>query len=209
MATKFDVPESSPSAVSGPILFGSWSGSSWPQNLSITAIRLNGSNYDQWAKSVEVYFIVKKKYKLVDTPDCKEVGEAKYEDWKAEDAHNRIILWNNMEPKISGSLVFLVTAKGVWDGANEMFSGLDNLHHTYELHHKFFYLTLDDMSLEDYYARFRSVCQKLDLADPVSTGISVMQKQRESMRVAHFLSDLLPILTMFVLSILGLRNFPP
>ncbi|GFY89735.1 hypothetical protein Acr_06g0016750 [Actinidia rufa] len=92
---------------------------------------------------------------------------------------------------------------------NEMFSGLDNLHHTYELHQIFFYLTLDNMSLKDYYARFRSVCQKLDLANPVSTDISVMQKRHESMRVARFLSSLLPILTLFVISILVLRNFPP
>ena len=34
-------------------------GSSWLHNFSITAIRLNGSNYAQWAKFVEIYFIAK------------------------------------------------------------------------------------------------------------------------------------------------------
>ena len=32
----------------------STSGSSWPHNLSITAIKLNISNYTQWAKSIEI-----------------------------------------------------------------------------------------------------------------------------------------------------------
>ena len=47
MAAKFDVPESGPFAVLDSILSGSGFGSSssWPQNLFITAIRLNGSNY--------------------------------------------------------------------------------------------------------------------------------------------------------------------
>ncbi|GFY94268.1 hypothetical protein Acr_09g0007140 [Actinidia rufa] len=45
------------------------SSSSWPQNLYIAAIWLNDSNYIQWVKSVEIYFIAKKQYKfLVDNP---------------------------------------------------------------------------------------------------------------------------------------------
>ena len=56
-----------------------------------------------------------------------------------------------MEPEIRGSLVFLTFAKSAWDGVKEMYSRLDNLCRTYELHHTFFSLTLNDMSLEDYY----------------------------------------------------------
>ena len=91
-----------------------------------------------------------------------------------------------MEPKINESLVFLVTAKGVWDGAKKMYARLDNLRRTYELHQTFLSLTLDDMSFEDYYARFHSVCQELDLAKLVLIDISVMQKLRESMHVDCF-----------------------
>ena len=65
------------------------------------------------------------------------------------------------------------------------------------------------MSLEDYYAKFRVVCQELDLAEPVSTDISEMQKQHESMRVACTLKLVyLPVLTLFVLSFLVLRTCP-
>ena len=96
-------------------------GSSWPHNLSITAIRLNGNNYAQWARSVEVYFIAKKQSKFLNNylPDCKEVGKAKYEDQLAEDAQIHVLLWNSMEPNISVSLIFLNTAKCVLNGAKE------------------------------------------------------------------------------------------
>ena len=59
----------STSSSSSFVVPNSTSSSSWPYNLSITAIRLNGSNYAQWTKSVEIYFIIKKQYKcLVDNP---------------------------------------------------------------------------------------------------------------------------------------------
>ena len=38
---------------------------SWTHNLSITALQFNGSNYAQWAKSVEVYFMAKKQNKFL------------------------------------------------------------------------------------------------------------------------------------------------
>ncbi|GFZ09696.1 hypothetical protein Acr_21g0002950 [Actinidia rufa] len=121
--------------------------------------------------------IAKTQYKfLIDNPpDRKKVSEAEYEDLSVEDAQTRILLWNNMEPKISGRLVLLNTAKRVWNGTNEMYSGMDNLHRTYELHQTFFSLTLDYMSLKDYYARFRGMYEELDLAKTISTNISVMQ----------------------------------
>ncbi|GFS45070.1 hypothetical protein Acr_00g0093950 [Actinidia rufa] len=81
--------------------------------------------------------------------------------------HIRILLWNNMEVKISKSLVFLTVAKGVWDGTKERYSRLDNLRRTYEFHKTLFSHTLKDISLEDYYARFGSVCQELDLNEPL------------------------------------------
>ena len=68
-----------------------------------------------------------------------------------------------------------------------MYVGIYNLSCTYELHQTFFSLAFNGTSLEDYYAKFHRVCEELDLAEPVSTDISVMQKHRESMCVARFL----------------------
>ena len=56
-----------------------------PDMLSITSIRLNGSNYAQWAQAVEVFLLGRKKFDYV----IKELPIAidhKFADWKAEDA---------------------------------------------------------------------------------------------------------------------------
>ena len=67
MDAKSDTPASGLSGSS--VVPDSTSGSPWPHNLSINAIWLNDSNYAQWTKSVEVYFIAKKQYKfLIDNP---------------------------------------------------------------------------------------------------------------------------------------------
>ena len=77
MAAKSDIPEFDPFVVSDPILSGF--DFFWPHNLSITATRLNGINYAQWAKFVEIYFIINFWLITLPPPDRKEVGEAKYE----------------------------------------------------------------------------------------------------------------------------------
>ena len=65
---------------------------------------------------------------------------------------------NSMEPKISCSLVFLPTSKLVWEQAKELYSGVNNLKRIDVLHQNYFSLSLSDMSLEDYYNKFKGVC---------------------------------------------------
>ena len=81
-----------------------------PDILSITSIRLNGSNYAQWAQAVEVFLLGRKKFDYV-IKEPPIPTEPKFADWRVEDAQIRSFLWNSMESKISRSLVFLPTAK--------------------------------------------------------------------------------------------------
>ena len=85
-----------------------------PYMLSITSICLNGSNYAQWAQVVEVFLLGRKKFDyVINEPPVP--TDPKFADWRAEDAQIRSCLWNSMESKISCSLVFLPTAKLVWE----------------------------------------------------------------------------------------------
>lgn len=68
------------------------------------------------------------------TDDPPAATSSAYAAWKSEDARIRSDLWNVMEPQISGPLMFLPTAKLVWRQAQEMFSGVNNLRRTYDLH---------------------------------------------------------------------------
>ena len=118
-----------------------------PDMLSITSIRLNGSNYAQWAQAVEVFLLGRKKFDyMIKEPPVP--IDPKFADWRAEDAQIRSCLWNSIESKISCSLVFLPTIKLVWEQAKELYSGVNNLKQIYDLHQNDFSLSLSDMSLE-------------------------------------------------------------
>ena len=53
--------------------------------LSITSIRLNGSNYAQWAQAVEVFLLGRKKFaNVIKEPPVP--TDPKFANWRAEDA---------------------------------------------------------------------------------------------------------------------------
>ena len=114
----------------------------------------------------------------------------KFADWRAEDAQIRSCSWNSMESKISCSLVFLPTTKLVWEQAKELYFGVNNLKQIYDLHQNYFSLSLSDMSLEDYYNKFKGVCEELNIYQPISSDVKIIKKQQDSMHVARFLSGL-------------------
>ena len=95
--------------------------------------------------------------------------DPKFANWRAEDAQIRSHLWNSMESKINCSLVFLPTAKLVWEQAKELYSGVNNLKRIYDLHQNYFSLSLGDMSLEDYYNKFKGVREELNIYQPISS----------------------------------------
>ena len=82
-----------------------------------------------------------------------------------------------MESKICCSLVFLPTAKLVWEQAKELYSGVNNLIRIYDLHQNYFSLSLGDMSLEDYYNKFKDVREELNIYQPISSDVKIMKKQ--------------------------------
>lgn len=43
-----------------------------------------------------------------------------------------------------------------------MYSGVNNLHHRYDLHQSFFSISQGDLSLVAYFARFRGICEELN-----------------------------------------------
>jgi len=116
--------------------------------------------------------------------------DSKYADWRVEDAQIRSFLWNSMESKISCSLVFLSTAKLVWEQAMELYFGVNNLKRIYDLHQAYFSLTLSDLSLEDYYNKFKSICEERNIYQPISFDMKTMKKQRAYMYVACSLTGL-------------------
>ncbi|XP_058197539.1 uncharacterized protein LOC131313314 [Rhododendron vialii] len=178
--------ESGTVSSSGSTFVGSSSSGSWSrERRPITSTPLNGGNYVLWAKAVKVYYMgqFKDSYLTDEPPD----GPT-YRAWKAVDAHVRSELRNSMTEQVVSTLMFCDTAKEVWTQAKELYSGIDNLHRTYDLHRSFFDISQGADSFEDYYAKFRRICNELDICEPLSIDIQVMRRQRDRMRVTRFLS---------------------
>ena len=95
-----------------------------------------------------------------------------------------------------------------WEQAKELYSGVNNLKRIYDLHQNYFSLSLSDLSLEDYYNKFKGVCEELNIYQPISSHVKTMKKQRYSMHVARFLSGLPKSLNTVKSQILASPNLP-
>lgn len=185
---------SSGSVASGSVdsaaTLGTSTGLSFGQNMpALSSIRLTGHNYSPWARSVQMTLrAMSMDYLLTDDPPTDD--DPRRATWRATDANILVRMWGCIEPSILTHVVYSDTTKGAWELLREMFSGVDNLRRTYDLHQSFFSLAMDGSSLEDFYGRFRAVCDELDMAEPVTADVTVMRRQRDSMRVARFLSAL-------------------
>ena len=134
--------------------------------------------------------------------------DSKFADWRAEDAQIRSCLWNGMESKINGSLVFLPTAKLVWEQAKELYFGVNNLKQIYDLHQNYFSLSLSDLSLDNYYNKFKGVWEELNMYRLISSDVKTIKKQQDFMHVARFLSRLPKSLNPVKSQILASPNLP-
>ena len=90
-------------------------------SMQITTTKLNGSNYLLWDQAIKVALSGRKRLKYIEfAPLSKDNKE--YEDWVSETYVVMSWLWNSMKPSISANVIFLSTAKAIWEAIHEMVS---------------------------------------------------------------------------------------
>lgn len=154
-------------------------------NGPITSVKFNGTNYVLWSRSVQVFLKGRglKKY-LVDTKPTE--GTSGYDAWEQTDALIISLLLNSIEANISSTLLYLDTAKDIWDHLAIMYSGTGNFTRAYEVCQQYFRLEQGNLSITDYYSHVKGVCEELRLYHPFTTDAAVWQKQHEDMDVVRF-----------------------
>ncbi|GFZ05409.1 hypothetical protein Acr_17g0009810 [Actinidia rufa] len=51
---------------------------------------------------------------------------------------------------------------------------------SYDLHQAFFSISIDDMSLEEFYGKFCGICEEIDLSEPITANVAtIKQKLKE------------------------------
>ena len=96
----------------------------------LTTRKLDGNNYNQWARAVKMaitgYGKVKHLYETAPHPT-----DPSYEKWVQDDAHLISLLWNSMETNIANLCSHIDTCKDIWNHLLLLFGS--NLTRMYDL----------------------------------------------------------------------------
>ncbi|XP_062112894.1 uncharacterized protein LOC133824050 [Humulus lupulus] len=164
-------------------------------SFHITAHKLDGRSYLQWAQSVKLVICGRGKlgYLTGDFP-TPHLTDSTYKVWQAK---NYIVLaWliNSMDRKISRMYLFFKISKEVWDAAKKMYSDLGNASQIFEICTKLKEIKQGTHTVTQYFSDLQDLWQELDLymdTTPLCATCTTLQRQQlEKERVFEFLTRL-------------------
>ena len=94
-------------------------------------------------------------------------------------------LLNNLKAKISGSDIFLNTAKEMWDTLKVMYENDKNPSRIFEIYERLFKL-----KLLMFYNELKSLIDELDMHQPAITDAATLRGYRQDLAVSKFLSGM-------------------
>lgn len=68
-----------------------------------------------------------------------------------------------MDVKVSADVMFLRTAKEIWDTLREIYANEKNISRVFELYEQLFILRMGDMSVPEYCSTLRGISDELDV----------------------------------------------
>ncbi|KAG6679563.1 hypothetical protein I3842_14G138300 [Carya illinoinensis] len=127
---------------------------SYSQNsaLYLTAAKLNGHNYLEWAQSVKLAIDGRGKIGHLTGEILKPAArDPNKKRWQSE--NSLVIAWliNSMEPAIGKPHLFLPTAQDVWEAVRDLYSNLENSSQIFELKTQLWKSKQNDREVTTYY----------------------------------------------------------
>jgi len=114
-----------------------------PKTMLGTTVKLNGSNYLLWAQVFCIFIGAQSKLAhLLQAPPA--TTDPTYVTWLIGDYSKMTWLLNSLEKKISGSVMFLTTAKKMWDTLKVMYDNEKNLSRVFKIYERLFELKQGD-----------------------------------------------------------------
>lgn len=133
-------------------------------SLQLTAHKLNGKNYLEWAQTVRLVIDGRGKLGHLTGEIAKpEEKDASFKAWRSE--NSMVIAWlvNSMEAAIGKPFLYLPTAKGVWEAVRDTYSDLENSSLIFEIKTRLWNNKQGDRDLTTYYNEMLTLWQELDL----------------------------------------------
>lgn len=134
-----------------------------------SAYRLNGKNY---LKSSQLIFrTLNGKGKISHlTGAGPKKGDPKFTAWDEEDSLIIAWLWNSMNPEISDTIMFLSTAKEIWDAIEQTYSKNKLFAHVYDVKVKTLAGKYGNKFVTEYANHLKSFWMELDYYKVIKTN---------------------------------------
>ena len=100
------------------------------------------------------------------------------------------LVLNSLDEKISDSVMFLPTAKEMWDTLKIMYGNEKNSSRVFEIYEHLFKLKHGDKSMAEFYRELKSLVDELEMHQPVVTDPTILRGYRQDLAVSKFLSGL-------------------
>ncbi|XP_019153455.1 PREDICTED: uncharacterized protein LOC109149920 [Ipomoea nil] len=140
-------------------------------SLVLVTTPLNETNYHTWSRTMKMALLSKNKHGFVDgTIKVPNKTEACYTAW--ERANNMVLSWilHSVIPIIAQSVLWLATAKEVWDDLKEHFSQGD-IFRIADLRGEIYSIKQGDLSINEYFTRFKLLWDELLNLLPLPTCV--------------------------------------
>ena len=128
---------------------------STPKTVLGTRVKLCGSNYLLWAQPFRIFIGTRNKLSHLLLPPPA-VTDPSYDTWLIGDYSMVTRLLKSLEEKISGSIIFLTTAKEMWDTLKVMYKNEKNLSTVFEIYERLFELKQGDKFVPEFYRELKS-----------------------------------------------------
>ncbi|CAN1158448.1 hypothetical protein LINPERPRIM_LOCUS11859 [Linum perenne] len=161
----------------------------------LTIPKLNGRNYLQWSRSVQMFITGRSKggFLTGKTPKPDD-ADTKFEQWNNDDNLVRFWLISTMDSKIGNNYLLHPTAKSIWDHAKKTYSTTDNSSALLELETEIFNLKQGEMNTNEYYNALSHAWLQLDHYETydwdTTKDAETYKKAVEKKRTLHFLLGL-------------------
>ncbi|CAA0809394.1 Unknown protein [Striga hermonthica] len=159
----------------------------------ITDVKLNGSNFLGWSKTIIVHLrSIDKDDHLDSGPPTDDVKDDTRRAWLRDDAKLLVQIRNSIEPDILSLVNHCEFVKELIDYLTFLYSEHTNISRIYSVCKSFHRGEQHDKNATAYVMEFNKVYEELNSLLPLSGDIKAMQKQREQIAVMSFLTGLRP-----------------
>jgi len=156
-----------------------------PKLMLVTTVKLTGSNYLLWAQVFRIF--IGKLAHLLQAPPA--TIDPTYVTWLTGNYFMITWLLNSLEEIISGSVMFLTTAKDMWDTLKVMYENENNSSRVSEIYECLFELK-GDRSVLEFYGKVKGLIDELEMHQPFVTNAATLRGYPQDLAVSKFLSGL-------------------